>query len=125
MAANDDFKQYPRGNVAMDNGDLIDVTDVKDTFKRANKIKHTLRKEAAGKVKGPLEGEVSFDAIVSEDGAERDYLALLISGKIKKLRLKVPGETITVVGTVDERSREMPLEDAIKYSIKFSGRLVV
>jgi hypothetical protein len=55
MAANDDFKQYPRGNIAMDNGDLIDVTDVKITFKRANKIKHTLRKEAAGKVKGPLE----------------------------------------------------------------------
>jgi hypothetical protein len=52
-------------------------------------------------------------------------MSMLILGKIKKLRLKVPGETFTVVGTVDERSLEMPLEDAIKYSVVFSGRTVV
>lgn len=124
MAANDDFKQFPRGYIAMDNGDLLDVTDVKIRDKRANKIKHTIRVEGAGKVKGPLETEISFDAIVSEDGPERDYLALLKSGKIKKLRYKMPGETGSIKGTVDERSLEFPLEDAVKYSIIFSGKNV-
>jgi|ERR1044071_2362548 hypothetical protein len=125
MAANDDFKQYPRGYIAMDNGDLLDVTDVKIRQKRANKIKHTIRVEGAGKVKGPEETELSFDAIVSEDGPERDYLTLLKNGKIKVIRYKIAGETASIKGTVDERSLELPLEDAVKYSITFSGKTVI
>lgn len=125
MSANDDFKQFPRGAIAMDNGDLLDVTNVKITQKRANKIKHTLRVEAAGVVKAPLETELTFDAIVSEDGAERDYLKLVITGKVKKIRYKIPGETGTIVGIANERSLELELEDAIKYSVVFMGKTVV
>jgi hypothetical protein len=124
MASNDDFKQYPRGYIAMDNGDLLDVIDVKITQKRANKIKHTIRVEGSGKVKGPMETEMTFEAIVSEDGAERDYLKLLVTGKIKKVRYKMPGETGTVLGSVDSRGLEFNIEDAVKYSIALSGKTV-
>ncbi len=119
----DDFKQFPMGAVAMGNGDLIDVTNVKITTKRANKLVHTLRRSGAGKVHGTEETTVTFDAVVPEDGAERDYLADLKAGRIKKLRYKVPGETGTVTGSTDERSLELALDAAVKYSISFSGRL--
>jgi hypothetical protein len=119
--ANEDFELFPRGAIAMDNGDLIDVTNVKVTQKRGGKIIHTLRKQGRGKVLGNAETDVSFDAVCSETGPEKDYFALIKAGKVKKLRLKIPGETFTVIGTYDERTLELPLDDAIKYSLTFSG----
>lgn len=119
----EDFEQYPSGAIAMLNGDLLDVTNVKITTKRNNKIQHTLRRTAAGKVHGTEETTVTFDAIVSASGAERDYLADLKAGKIRKLRYKVPGETGCILGSTDERSLELALDAAVKYSISFSGRL--
>lgn len=119
----EDFLQFPMGSIAMLNGDLIDVTNVKITTKRNNKVQHTLRRSGAGKVHGTEETTVTFDAIVSEQGAERDYLSDLKLGKIRKLRYKVPGETGTIIGSTDERSLELSLDNAVKYSISFSGRI--
>lgn len=119
----EDFRQYPSGSIALLNGDLMDVTNVKITTKANNKIQHTLRVVAAGKVHGTEETTVTFDAIVSAEGAERDYLADLKAKKIRKLRYKVPGETGSIIGSVDERSLELALDAAVKYSISFSGRL--
>jgi hypothetical protein len=120
-----DFPDYTQGYIAMLNGDLLDVTNVKITTKRNNKIIHTLRRSGAGKQHGTEETTVTFDAVVSEAGPERDYLADLKAGKIRKLRYKMPGETGTVLGSADERSVEFSLDNAVKYSISFSGRLDV
>jgi hypothetical protein len=60
---------------------------------------------------------------VSEDGPERDYMKMLKRGDIKQIRIKIPGETITVDGSVSQRSLELPLDDAIKYTITFIGHI--
>lgn len=112
---------FPHGRIAMDNGDLIDVTNVKHDVGNNAKQVHTLRQKGSGIVLGVEETTVSFDAVVSEEGFERDYLKALKKGTIKQIRIKVPGETITVEGTVSKRSLEVPLDDAIKYTIEFIG----
>src|SRR5574341_796310 len=86
------------------------------------KLQHTLRQKGAGLSMGVEETMVSFDALVSEDGPERDYLKLLKKGTIKQLRVKLPGETLTINGGVSKRSVEIPLDDAVKYTIEFIGR---
>jgi hypothetical protein len=104
----------------MGSGDLIDVTNVKVDEKSNKKVKHSLR-GATGVVKGVVETTVTFDADVSEEGAEADWGALVRGDTIKQLRVKVPGETITVTGGFDTRSLELPMDDAIKVSLTFVG----
>lgn len=119
----DDMKTYPRGRIAMGSGDLIDVTDVKHDVSNDASLVHTLRTpKGAGVVQKTEKTTVSFNAVVSEDGPERDYMKDLKSGRIRQIRLKIPGETLTVNGMVSKRSLEIPLDDAVKYSIEFVGR---
>jgi predicted secreted protein len=114
-------KKYPRGFIAMGNGDLIQVTNIKVDHKNNAKQVHTIRKKGAGIVMGVEETSVSFDAVVDENGSERDYLKMLKMGEIKQLRIKVPGETISVNGVVSDLSKELPLDSEIKFSITFIG----
>lgn len=115
-------KLYPRGWIAMGNGDLIQVTNVKIDHTNNAKQVHTIRRKGAGITLGVEETTVSFDAVVDENGSERDYLKMLKRGDIKQLRVKVPGETLTITGTVSALSKELPLDAEIKYSITFIGR---
>jgi hypothetical protein len=117
----DDQLIYPRGQIALANGDLIDVTNVKVDITNNAKQVHTIRQKGAGITLGVEETTVTFDAVVSEEGAERDYLRDIKKGIIRKLRVKVPEETITVNGMAQARSLELPLDDAVKYSITFIG----
>lgn len=114
---------YPRGQLAMGNGDLIDVTNIKLDHGNNAKQVHTIRRKGAGITFGVEESTTSFDAVVSEDGPERDYMKMLKRGDIKQIRIKIPGETITIDGAVSARSLELPLDDAIKYSITFIGHI--
>lgn len=115
-------KKFPRGWIAMGNGDLIQVTNVKIDHTNNAKQVHTIRRKGAGITLGVEETSVSFDAVVDEGGSERDYLKMLKQGQIKQLRVKVPGETLTITGTVSALSKELPLDSEIKYSITFIGR---
>lgn len=117
-------KRYPRGRIATGAGDLIDVTNIKvDTTNNAKQV-HTIIQKGAGVTLGVEETTVSFDSVVSEDGQERDYYALVKSGRITQLRIKLPGETITVEGSYKSRGFELPLDDSIKLSLEFIGHLV-
>ncbi len=119
----DEMKLYPHGSIAMGNGDLIQVINVKLDFKNGAKLKHTLRKTPSGVTIGTKECSVSFDFEVDEDGEERDYMEFCQAGTIKQLRLKIPGKTYTVNGVYDSVSIEAPLDDAVKGSCNFIGRL--
>ena len=114
-------KLYPRGFIAMENGDLIQVTNIKVDHVNNAKQVHTIRKKGAGIVFGVEETTVSFDSVVDEEGPERDYLGMLKNGELKQIRLKVPGDTISVNGAVSALSKELPLDDTIKFSITFIG----
>lgn len=115
---------FPRGRIALGNGDLIDVTDVKYSHTNNGKQVHTIRNKGDGVVLGNEESSVSYNCVVSADGAERDYYQLVKTGKITNLRLKVPGETITVEGIYTTREFDMPLDDSIKLAMTFIGKTV-
>ena len=117
-------KIYPRGRIALGNGDLIDVTNVTVSTTNNAKQVHTLRQKGSGITMGVEETTVSYDSVVSETGQERDYFQLVKGGKIVQLRIKVPGETITVEGTYKTRGFELPLDDSIKLSMEFVGHAV-
>lgn len=114
---------YPRGQVALGSGDLLDVTSVKITDTNSGKLVHTIRRSPAGVTMGVREASVSFDMVVSEEGAERHYAESIRAGTIRQLRIKLPKETITVEGMFVSRDIELPLDDAIKVSLTFIGRL--
>lgn len=114
---------YPRGRIALDSGDLIDVTNVKLDLTNNSKQIHTLRRKGAGFTLGVEETTITFDVVVSEDGPERDYLAMIKQGQVKQVRIKVPTLTLTVEGTFKDLSFELPIDDAIKQSLTFIGKL--
>lgn len=114
---------YPRGYIAMDSGDLIDVTDVKVVTTNNAKEKHTLRQPGAGFTIGVEETNVSFSFIVSEDGYEREYIQAVQRGLIKQLRVKIPGKTLVINGVFKDHDLELPLDDALKVSMAFIGHL--
>mgnify|MGYP000432222705 CR=1 FL=1 len=121
--ANSNVLTYPRGAIALGNGDLADVTNVKVSHKNSGKLIHTLHRTPSGVYRGSDEGELSFDAVCSENGPERDYFKLVRSGTVKQFRIKIPGETISVQGIVTARELDLPLDDAIKYSITVVGAI--
>lgn len=116
-------KIYPRGQIALGNGDLIFVTNVKVSTTNNAKQVHTIRQKGSGITLGVEETTVTFDIVVSEDGEERDWLVMLKKGQIKQIRVKVPGRTMTVNGAVKQDDLELPLDDAIKQSITFIGHM--
>lgn len=117
-------KVYPRGRIAVGSGDLIDVTNIKVTTTNNAKQVHTILQKGAGITLGVEETTVTFDSVISEDGQERDYFALVKTGRIGQLRIKIPGETLTVEGSYKTRDFELPLDDSIKLSMEFVGHLV-
>jgi hypothetical protein len=122
MALDEDVKLYPRGVLALGTGDLMQVTNVKHVFKNNAKLVHTIRRTPSGVTTGTHDTTLDFDAVCDEDGFERDFLKSILNGTIKEFRIKVPGETISVKGVATERSLELPLDDAIKYSINVIGK---
>lgn len=115
------LKKFPKGYMAMGNGDLMDVTNIKTSDTNGAKVVHTIRRNGAGVTTGVRETSVSFDAVVSESGPERDYIGMLTRGEIKQVRIKVPGETITINGVFSQLDRELPLDSEIKYSLTLVG----
>lgn len=121
--AGEEQKIYPRGQIALDSGDLIDVTNVKLDHTNNAKQVHTIRQKGAGITLGIEETTISFDCVISEDGPERDYFNFVKKGRVKQLRMKVPSLTFTVNGVFKDQSYELPLDDSIKLSMSFVGHM--
>ena len=121
----DEMLYYPRARIAAGNGDLMDIEDFSVEVKNNGKLKHTQRRSPSGVVKGNTEANVSFNAILSEKGWERDYVTAILNGTIKQIRVKVPGETIVISGIYTDRKVDAPLDDAIKYAVQFIGKPTV
>jgi hypothetical protein len=119
----DNYQEFTRGAIAIGNGDLMTAVNVKVSQKKAGtKIHHTIRKSNAGIFIGNEETTVTFDCLVPETGPERDFMRDLLRGKIRKLRIKIPGETFSVVGVYTGRDTELPSDDAVKMAIEFMGK---
>jgi hypothetical protein len=118
----DKQKVYPRGAIAMGNGDLMSVTNV--TFGLNNNAKqvHTLRSEGDGIFFGPQETTISFNFVVNEEGQERDFITMCQKKQIKQLRIKVPGKTITTNGAVRNVNIEFAVDNEVGGSVEFIGK---
>jgi len=121
----DEQKVFPRGAVAMGNGDLIDVTNIKFTLTNSAKLVHTIRQRNAGFTLGNEEANVTLDVVVGEDGLERDWIKLVKRGTVKQLRIKVPGSTFTLNGVFTNTDFELPTDGEITLSLGFIGKLEV
>ena len=121
--ANDDFVQYPRGQVSFGSGDLQQCTDAKFDFENGAKVQGTLRGRA-GITTGVRKATVNFSTIVDENGPERDWVKKVKQGKIEQARFKFPGGvTYTIKCTASKVGGEVTLEDGVKMSIDLVGVL--
>lgn len=113
---------YPRAFLAMDSGDLTDVTDFDAGLNTGAKQQHTMRKEGAGISWSARESVVSFNFLIGEDGPERNYWRMAEKKQIKQLRIKIPGgEVFTYNGAYREIKFNGNVEDATKGSATFVG----
>lgn len=120
----DDQLFYPQAFLAQGNGDLMQVTNFRIAFTNNSKQVHTIRKKGAGFTMGNPECTVTFDAALDENGLERDYYKAARKGEIKELRAKLPGGVTKVVsGIYQAVDCDGPLDDAVKVSCTFIGRL--
>ena len=115
---------YPQAFIAEGNGDLVQVTNFTVNLTDNSKQLHTLRRKGAGITQGTEETTVSFDSIIDEDGSERDYWRLVQKKLIKQLRAKLPGgKTLVINGKFKTANTDAPLDDAVKVSAEFIGKL--
>lgn len=120
----DDQKVFPQSYLALENGDLVQVTDFKIATNNKGKQVHTQRKTGAGVVRGKAETTITFNFVIDEDGMERNYVRFVQKGTIKQLRAKCPGGQVFVCnGMFTMCDIDGPLEDATKGSCTFVGKL--
>lgn len=114
---------YPKGYLAMGNGDLVQVTNISHQLNNDAKQVSTIRLGQAGITLGPGSSQVSFDAVIDEGGAERNYWRDCMNGNIRQLRLKLPaGRTLTINGVFQSVNTDAPIDDAVKVSCTFIGK---
>ncbi len=120
----DTMRLFPKAAIAQGAGDLVSVTNFNVDFTNNAKVKHTLRRKAAGITLGNEECTVKFDLEADETGLERDFITDVKRGTIKQLRIKLPGATTLVCkGAYSQASIDQPMDDACKVSMTFIGSL--
>jgi hypothetical protein len=122
--ADNEQELFAKAFIAQGNGDLVRVTNFNVTTTNNGKQVHTLREDGAGVTLGVRESTVSFDFVLGENGFERNYVKDIQDGKIVQLRAKLPGgKVLTLNGIYTNVSIDAPLDDAVKGSMSFVGKL--
>ncbi len=116
---------YVHGALAMGSGDLIDITNFKVDFTNNGKVISTMRESASGATVGTKECTITFDAVISDQGEEADWIKLVETGKFKQLRAKFPGRDINAIGIYTDVSYDASMDDAIKVSLTFKGKMIL
>jgi hypothetical protein len=122
MSSVDDFADYPKGQVAMGSGDLIDATNIQLSFKDGEKHVATLRQNPAGSTHGTRGVELTLNSAISHAGFERDWFGKYDKREVIEFRFKVPGLTFVVTGRLSEPEVTSDVEDVIKFKAKIVGR---
>lgn len=118
----DEVLTFPRARLSKGAGDLVQVTDVTLRRSRGRKIQGTLRDPEAGVVDGEHSNELTFKAVIPEDGFERDYDDDFEKGKVAQYRLKIPGKTYALTGKIDDLEVMSNIGGAIEFSAKVIGK---
>ena len=114
---------FPKGFLAMGNGDLTTVTNAKHSLENGGKQVSTIRRPQAGVTLGPGSSSLTFDAVVPETGIERDFYRDCQRGTIRQVRLKNPaGKVLVMNGIFSQVETEFPLDGEVKVSCTFIGK---
>lgn len=122
MADNNDFPDYPKGQVGFESGDLVDCADITVSFQDGEKVLATLRQNPAGSTHGARSCEASFKSLISHEGFERDYMTAYRKRKPVKIRLKVPGVVFSVVGRLSSLQIVANVDNALEFTAKVMGK---
>jgi hypothetical protein len=124
VANETDGKTYPRGQIAIQNGDLSDATSFDFSAKTGAKSRHSLREDNTGISFGNLEITISWDFDIPANGPERDYYEDAAEKKIKRVRIKLPGRTYVFRGAYSSVTFKAQSDDACTGSCEFVGKCV-
>lgn len=125
MASNEDFSQFPRGQVSFSQGPLYNCMDFSATTSNGAKLVTTLRRNPAGFTMGKKGVSFSFNLMIDEEGDERDWDSMVDLGTVETLRIKKPGgKTRSLICVLTEVGDEISLEDGVKRPIKGVGKWV-
>lgn len=119
----DDFLDYPKAQVSLGSGDLLDVQDVTLALTDNEKNVSTLRQNPAGSTGGARGAELSFKSAISKEGFERDYIANWKKRKVVQARLKLPGKVFPVTGRLTKPQITSNVDNWIEFSVSLLGRL--
>jgi hypothetical protein len=122
MATVDDFADYPKGQISMGAGDLIDITDITLNFEDGEKPVATLRQNPAGSTFGTRSVKLQANAAISHAGFERDYFTKYDKRENIEFRVKVPGMTLSIIGRLTTPSLSSNVDDVIKFGFSVIGR---
>lgn len=122
MSDNKDFLDYPKGQVALGAGDLVDCADITMSFEDGEKVLATLRLNPAGSTHGMRSCTASFKSLISNEGLERDYMTNYRKRTVMQLRLKVPGLVFTCTGRFSKPQIVANVDNAIEFTVTLVGK---
>jgi|GEM_PF-5127381 len=115
--------KYPKARLSFGAGDLIDVYDANLNITDGRQLVSTLRVNPSGWTEGKHSSNLTFKSAVSEEGFERDYLKKWKKGETVRIRLKVPGKTITISGVLTNPVLTNNTDGFIDFSISTLGAI--
>jgi len=122
MADSNDFLDYPKGQVALGPGDLLDCADITIAFEDGEKVLATLRMNPAGSTHGMRSASATYKSLISKEGFERDYMTKYRKREVIQLRLKVPGMVFSCVGRFSKPQIVANVDNAIEFTITIVGK---
>lgn len=125
--ADNELKQYPRGQVSLGPGDLQQCTDFEWDYTNNAKLIHVLRvvNGPSGYTVGNRAVSFTFNIVIDEDGPERDYFDLVDTGKPQQARIKLPGAvTKAINGVISGIKGRITLEDGVQMTATGVGKFV-
>ena len=121
--ADQELLNFPRGQIAIGNGDLQQAASASFTTTNNGKLVHTLRRSPAGVVLGTREGSGSIEMVVDENGLELEVFDRINNGSILNFRFKIPQSTKVIEGILTNADVSLPVDDVVGVTLAFVGRL--
>lgn len=122
--SNKSFEDYPKGQIAIQGGELQDAYDISLAFEDGEQTVHTLRANgmAVGSTGGKRKCDVTFKSSISRAGFERDYLGNWHKRKVIQGRVKVPGKVVVVTGRFTKPQLTSNSDNFVEFTITLSGK---
>lgn len=111
---------FPKGQVAIGNGQWQHCTGCKFTYENGADIVDTFG--GSGFTTGPRKGSASFETAIGVNGQDIDTLKKIKNGEPVQVRFHFPaGRTVTMTGVFDKTDFDFSMDKAITESLSMKG----